>query len=137
MFHGFKNQHLINNYQFNESDIFIPMIDARRLEVYVSIFDSIGNPLIETCAKIVEPDSFQTLIGKGNVFFFGSGAQKLKDIILLKNAIFSMDFVHSSINMTDIALNMFRAKKYVNTAYFEPFYLKDFISTIPKGKLRL
>jgi tRNA threonylcarbamoyladenosine biosynthesis protein TsaB len=132
MFHGFRNALIAANFKINHSDIFIPMIDARRLEVYMAIYDHRGSQIKETCAKIVVPDSFDTLLEKGNVFFFGSGSYKLKEIISHKNAIFSTDFVHSSANMSEIALNMFRARNFANTAYFEPFYLKDFISTIPK-----
>jgi tRNA threonylcarbamoyladenosine biosynthesis protein TsaB len=135
MFYGLKNQLKIKNYNLKDSDIFIPMIDARRLEVYMAIFNSKGDQIKETCAKILETNSFQSLLDKSNTFFFGSGAQKLINIVNHKNAIFNIDFVHSSINMSEIALNLFRAKKFVNTAYFEPFYLKDFISTIPKSKL--
>jgi tRNA threonylcarbamoyladenosine biosynthesis protein TsaB len=135
MYHGMKSILTHNNYPLSDSDIFIPMIDARRLEVYMAVFDIHGNQINETCAKIIEPDSFKTLNDKGNIFFFGCGAQKLKDIINLKNAIFDTEFVHTSINMSEIALKMFRSKKYADIAYFEPFYLKDFITTIPKRKL--
>jgi tRNA threonylcarbamoyladenosine biosynthesis protein TsaB len=135
MFYGMKNILEIRNYNFNDSDIFIPMIDARRLEVYMAKFDLHGNQIEQTSAKIIEPNSFNNIPDTGKIFFFGSGSDKLIDIITHKNAVFNADFAHSSVNMNTIALSMFRLKKFVDSAYFEPLYLKDFISTIPKKKL--
>jgi len=137
MFQGMINRLTIMKYDFNDNDIFIPMIDARRLEVYMAIFDGKGKQLKDTCAIIVESDSFKTLLDTSKVFFFGSGALKLKNIITHKNAVFDANFVHSSINMSVLTLNKFHIKKFVDTAYFEPFYLKDFISTVPKKKLQI
>ena len=115
--------------------ILAPMIDARRMEVYTAIYNTDIEILQETQALIVEAHTFNELLENNSMFFFGDGANKLKTIILHPNAHFDTDFKISSLHMIEPAYSRFKKKDFVNTAYFEPYYLKDFITTTPKKKM--
>ena len=129
------NGFLKENNSYEANDLFVPMIDARRMEVYAAVFDSKGKTLKETSAIVVDTGSFADFLAEHNLFFFGTGAGKLTNTITHTNALFSENFLISSAYMTDIALGKFRQKEFEDTAYFEPYYLKDFITTVPKKNL--
>jgi len=112
-----------------------PMIDARRMEVYTSLFDPDLNTIKEVSAEIIDELSFQAFLDEKPVFFFGNGAEKCKDIIQHKNARFIPGFHNSSKYMVSLAYRSYQLKNFEDIAYFEPFYLKDFIATIPKNKI--
>lgn len=119
-----------------ENDHYLsPMIDARRMEVYTSLFDPDLNIIRDISAEIIEEDSFANFLDEKPVYFFGSGADKCKDIIQHENARFIPDFYNSSKFMITPAYESYRQNKFEDVAYFEPFYLKDFIATIPKNKI--
>ncbi len=118
----------------NMQVLFCPMIDARRMEVYCALFDNINREVRETKAEIVEPDSFKTYLKSNKVFFFGDGAAKCKEVIQHPNAVFLENIFASAANMVVIALEKFNNKQFEDVAYFEPFYLKDFIAGVPKVK---
>jgi tRNA threonylcarbamoyladenosine biosynthesis protein TsaB len=124
--------------RYGENDcLYCAMIDARRMEVYSAIFDASLSSVRETCAEIITPDSFQALLERSTVCFFGNGAQKCRSVIRSENAVF-LDGIHPlATDMISLAERAFRAEKFENTAYFEPFYLKDFIATIPKNKINV
>jgi len=107
----------------------IPMLDARRMEVYASVFNSDVEEIRETKAEIIDSNSYSEYLEKGKVLFFGDGAEKCKDIIKHKNADFVDDIFPSAKEMSKIAEKMFNEKIFEDSAYFEPFYLKDFIGT--------
>lgn len=115
--------------------ILCPMIDARRMEVYTSLF-SFGLDEIEpTTAKIIDADSFSDYLGNKTLIFAGDGAPKCKEILGHNpNAIFLDDFNTSAAYMSMLSEQKFNNKDFENTAYFEPFYLKDFVAGIPKVK---
>ncbi len=113
----------------------IPMIDARRMEVYTSVFDHELNTMQEISAEIIDEQSFQAFLDEKPVFFFGNGAKKCKEIIQHKNARFISGFLNSSKYMISLAYRSYHLKKFEDVAYFEPFYLKDFIATTPKNKI--
>jgi tRNA threonylcarbamoyladenosine biosynthesis protein TsaB len=113
-------------------DIFVPMIDARRMEIYMSVYNKDGNQMEKTQAFIVDSHSFESYLNNKKVCFFGSGALKIKDIVVHNNAIYTDDFIHSSVNIVESALINFRNKSFEDVAYFEPFYLKEFLATVPK-----
>ncbi len=112
-----------------------PMIDARRMEVYTSLFDKELRSIKEISAEIIDEKSFQAFMDKKPVFFFGNGAEKCEAIIQHKNAMFIPGFHNSSKYMVSLAYESYRLKKFEDVAYFEPFYLKDFIATSPKNKI--
>jgi tRNA threonylcarbamoyladenosine biosynthesis protein TsaB len=114
--------------------LFCPMIDARRMEVYNALFDHTGKQIRETLAEIITETAFDHYMNQQKIHFFGDGAAKCKSLIRSANAVFHDDFQPSAAHMADFALNCFIDQVFEDTAYFEPFYLKDFIAGVPKVK---
>ncbi|MEA3443161.1 MAG: tRNA (adenosine(37)-N6)-threonylcarbamoyltransferase complex dimerization subunit type 1 TsaB [Bacteroidota bacterium] len=114
---------------------FCPMIDARRMEVYTAMFDMDNNMQNKISAKIIDSSSFPDILNDRLVYFFGNGAMKCKNIIQHKNARFIENIETSSADMATLSEIAFRKKQFEDVAYFEPFYLKDFIATIPKKNI--
>jgi len=110
-----------------KSNYYCPMIDARRLEVYAAVFDSKANLVRDIQADIVDDVTYSLFLDK-KVVFFGDGSSKCKSLINSKNAIFLDGIYPSAKNLGAIAFNSFISKDYEDLAYFEPFYLKDFIA---------
>ena len=107
-------------------DYIIPLLDARRMEVYTAVFDgSSGKMLTETEAKILDETSFQEFKDK-KVIFVGDGASKAKEIFQLPEAEFNADVYPSAKYLIRKAVGKFNNKDFENVAYFEPFYLKEF-----------
>lgn len=132
MYYGLRRTMDLKTNNSDKPDIFIPMIDARRLEVYMTVYDKNGCQLENIKAFIVDPDSFTNYLNDNKVCFFGNGASKLKDIVVHRNANYENNFNLSSTNMVSLALSRFRNKIFEDIAYFEPFYLKEFLITTPK-----
>ena len=114
--------------------LFCPMIDARRMEVYCALYDSNNKKIRETKAEIIDENSFQSFLKSNRIVFFGDGADKCRDIIQDPNAEFMNDVHPSAKNMMNLAFGKFKKQQFEDVAYFEPFYLKDFIAGIPKVK---
>lgn len=113
-------------------DYIVPMLDARRMEVYTAIFEgSKGQRLGEIEAKVIDADSFSELLQKGRVLFIGDGALKCKDTIKHPNASF-MNCQALATDMAEAAYELFQKGKFEDIAYFEPLYLKDFVATVSK-----
>lgn len=115
-----------------ENSILVPMIDARRMEVYSSFFNSKIETIREIKAEIIDETSYQEILENKQMIFFGDGSEKIKNTVKHKNAIFINDINTSSLPMADIAEKAYRNSEFKDIAYFEPFYLKDFVATIPK-----
>jgi len=106
-----------------------PMIDARRMEVYTAIFDAKGNVIKPTAAEIIDENSFVDLLQNNKIIFFGDGAGKCREVLGNNlNAQFLAGFINSATHLTKKAQEKFVAKDFEDVAYFEPFYLKDFIA---------
>lgn len=119
----------------NENHLFCPMIDARRMEVYTSVFDSGLKTIQEISAEIIDETSFGELLEHHPILFAGDGAAKCKELFSSnKNAHFLDNFNPSASFMAELAEKKFKAGEFENLAYFEPFYLKDFVSGVPKVK---
>jgi tRNA threonylcarbamoyladenosine biosynthesis protein TsaB len=129
---------VITNSKSNSKDsnsLFCPMIDARRMEVYCSFFDANGKEVRTTSAEIIDEDSFADLLKDHTIYFFGDGAAKCKEVLSKnKNAIFLPDIVPSAKDMIPFAEKAFSEKRFEDVAYFEPFYLKDFVAGKKKGE---
>ncbi|RKD91858.1 tRNA (adenosine(37)-N6)-threonylcarbamoyltransferase complex dimerization subunit type 1 TsaB [Mangrovibacterium diazotrophicum] len=118
-----------------ENTLLIPMMDARRMEVYTASYDS-GNHLIKpVSAEIIDEQSFLADLEKQKVLFFGNGADKCKDVIKHANAAFVSDIHTSAQFMCKLAWKAFQKEQFADLAYFEPFYLKDFIAGKPKKNM--
>ena len=111
----------------------IPMIDARRMEVYSAVFEN-GTQITETTPVIVDENSFAEYLEQGPVLFIGDGAGKCADVIRHPNAQFCQCNPKASA-MLQPAVNAYRAQQFEDVAYFEPFYLKEFVATVSKKKL--
>ncbi len=115
-------------------EFIIPMIDARRMEVYTAVFTSEGRQLTETTPVIVSEESFAAYLEQGPCLFIGDGAGKCADVIKHPNAYFHQCHPKAS-SMLYPALNAYKEKRFEDVAYFEPFYLKEFVATVSKKKL--
>ena len=122
----------------------IPMIDARRMEVYSAVFSSChpehseGSPsytqITETAPAIIDENSFAEYLEQGPCLFIGDGAGKCADVIKHPNAHFCQCWPKASA-MLSPATEAYNEKRFEDVAYFEPFYLKEFVATVSKKKL--
>ena len=110
----------------------IPMLDARRMEVYSAVYDEQNNLKEDVTATIISEDSFLNFLEKKTVYFFGDGADKCKEILTHKNAIFIDNKFPSAKEMGKLSYLKYKKSDIENVAYFEPFYLKDFMVTTSK-----
>jgi tRNA threonylcarbamoyladenosine biosynthesis protein TsaB len=112
-----------------------PMLDARRMEVYTAVFDQVCNILKEVSAEIIGEDSFKQFLDSGPVVFAGEGSGKCKPVLgAHPNARFLDDFLLSASSLYLLALKKFRNREFEDLAYFEPYYLKDFVAGKPRVK---
>lgn len=118
-----------------EEALLCPMIDARRMEVYTALYDRALVATSEIEAKIIDSKSFAEVLEERPIYFFGSGAEKCKSVIQHTNAFFMNDVFPVARNMFPLSEKKFLRKNYVDVAYFEPFYLKEFTTTTPKKVL--
>ena len=112
-----------------------PMLDARRMEVYSALYDTSLNEINPVEAIILEPQSFSILLNKQVICFFGTGSIKAAEIIDHPNARFFPDFELSAAFQSEPAESLYNRSEFLDTAYFEPHYLKEFIASIPKNKV--
>lgn len=136
MFMGMKDRKL-NNDGDGKDIIFCPMLDARRMEVYSALYSASGEKIKDITAEIITEDSFLSIPESKKIILFGDGAAKCKNIIRRQNVIFIDDFSMSASFMHIPAFNAFKMKHFEDVAYFEPFYLKDFITTAQRKNILL
>ena len=115
----------------NEPTYFCPMIDARRMEVYAAIYDHKMQLIRNIRADIIDHLSFSEYLNSHKMLFFGNGADKCRTTIQHPNALFLDNISTSARHMTELAETAYQNEKFVDVAYYEPFYLKDFVATIP------
>lgn len=115
--------------------LFCPMIDARRMEVYTSLYNIQGEELRPVSAEIIDEQFLSELLENHKILFFGNGAEKCKTTIKHKNAFPQGPMITSAQFMQHLSEKKFNNKEFENIAYFEPFYLKNFVATIPKDKI--
>jgi tRNA threonylcarbamoyladenosine biosynthesis protein TsaB len=111
-----------------EEGFIVPMLDARRMEVYSEIFDSKFNSKREIRAEILNEHSFEKELNLGQVHFIGNGVEKFEAICNHPNAVFYKEKLPSAKEQFFIAKRKFEDQNFEDVAYFEPFYLKDFVS---------
>ena len=121
--------------QIGLDDLLIPMIDARRMEVYASVFDANLNRINDTAALVIDENSFEDLRKDHRLWLFGDGAPKLSKLFENQPNINIIDgFKPSAAYMKVLAEQALLKQQFVDVAYFEPFYLKDFIAGKPHVK---
>jgi tRNA threonylcarbamoyladenosine biosynthesis protein TsaB len=118
-----------------ENTVFCPMIDARRMEVYMALFDNTGNRKQNESAVVVDSQTFSAMLTTYNIVYFGSGAFKCRELLQHKNAWLLEGIYPSAVAMVQNSFTQFQQKKFEDIAYFEPFYLKDFITTTARKNL--
>jgi len=136
---GIDTLSAMSQYAIQKTDaknaLFCPMIDARRMEVYCAVYDSNNQCIEQTQAKIIEENAFEAYLTHHDIYFFGDGAEKCMSILNRnKNAHFLDTYVMSAEALILSAYQKYNTAQFEDLAYFEPFYLKDFIPGISKVK---
>lgn len=112
-----------------------PMIDARRMEVFAAIYDRSLTPVKPVSADIVDAHTYDEYLDRRPIYFLGNGAEKCKAVLTHPHARFLDGLDPLAADMLALAERAFRSGKFEDTAYFEPFYLKEFVATTPKHKV--
>lgn len=115
--------------------ILCPMIDARRMEVYSAFYTTFLEQIRKTAADIINEDTYNEILENNTVYFFGNGASKCQSVITHQNAHFIENISPLAETMINLSEAAFHEKDFVDSAYFEPYYLKEFVATVPKNKI--
>jgi tRNA threonylcarbamoyladenosine biosynthesis protein TsaB len=126
---------LLYHEEIEDNALLVPMLDARRMEVYAQVFDRSLKEHRQIQADIVDADTYREFLDNGPVYFFGNGAAKCMDTINHPNAHFIASIDPLAKNMFPLAEKRIATGKYEDVAYFVPFYLKDFVAHEPKKLL--
>jgi tRNA threonylcarbamoyladenosine biosynthesis protein TsaB len=126
------NRFLVQTEKIN--GLLVPMIDARRMEVYSAVYDINLTELEPIHAKILEEDSFADLANTSPLYLFGNGASKCIQFLNHPNINIIPNFHCGAAGLASLAEQAFQKSDFLNLAYFEPLYLKDFIGTTPKNR---
>ena len=118
-----------------QTDLLVPMIDARRMEVYTSVFDKELNTITPVEALVIDESSFESLADNSRLILFGNGANKCKPVLISSSFVYIDDIYTSAQHMAILAQQLYNKSIFADVAYFEPFYLKEFIATVPKNKV--
>lgn len=120
----------------DEGSYLAPLLDARRMEVYTMVFDAQKNVVKQTWAEVLDATSYAEVLAEKKLIAFGEGAAKFKSINVNPNITFLSEPNYPlAQDMVPLAFQAFQAKKFQSLAYFEPFYLKEFLTTPPKKSL--
>lgn len=114
---------------YEEEVLFVPMIDARRKEVYTAVYNNALEAVVKPHAKILDENSFMDLLQEKKLIFFGNGATKAKDIIVHDNAVFIDKVKPVALDMVALSEKCYRRGEFIDVAYSTPIYLKEFYTT--------
>ena len=123
---------LLGEHPEDEDALIVPMLDARRMEVYAEVFDRALKVVRPIQADIVDADTYKEYLDQHHVYFFGNGAAKCMETINHPNAHLVEGIEPLAKNMAPLAEKRFVEGKFEDVAYFVPFYLKDFVAKMPK-----
>ena len=126
---------LLGEHPTEEDALIVPMLDARRMEVYAKVMDRALKEVRPIQADIVDADTYKEYLDRGTVYFFGNGAEKCPEVINHPNARLVKGIEPLAKNMAPLAEKRFVEGKFEDVAYFVPFYLKDFVAKMPKKLL--
>lgn len=126
---------LLGTEELPQDALLCPMIDARRMEVYCAIYDRSLHEIMPTCATVIDNTSFQAILDKHPVFFMGNGVDKCTSILTHPNAHILKGVNPLAKNMIPLAEKSYAREEFEEVAYFEPFYLKEFVATKSKKLL--
>ena len=127
-------QSMANQVDLKPGELVIPVLDARRMEVYSCVYDNNYQKIRETRAEVINEESFVEYLGENKVYVMGSGAEKCRGVLQHPNFIFNESVVPSAKDMVSIAFEKYESKQFEDVAYFEPYYLKDFVLQQKKKK---
>ena len=116
-----------------DNGVIAPLLDARRMEVYSAVFSSDYEQIRAIEAQIIDKNSFEEYLKQGKVYFLGDGAEKCKDLLTHSNAVFIEDQFPSAKEMCALSYVKYKKNDIEDVAYFEPYYLKDFVALKPKA----
>jgi tRNA threonylcarbamoyladenosine biosynthesis protein TsaB len=119
----------------DENILFCPMIDARRMEVFSCLYKVSGEEKESISAKIIDADTYTSYLQTSKICFFGSGMDKCREVLSHPNACFLDEIYPHAAALAALSEAKFLEKRFENLAYFEPFYLKEFVATVPKKGL--
>jgi tRNA threonylcarbamoyladenosine biosynthesis protein TsaB len=126
---------VVKKFILEENTLLCPMIDARRMEVYTAFYNKDLEPVGPIKAEIIDENTFSCVWNDRKIICFGNGVEKCKNILIHPNIRF-IDHIHPlATDMPELAEKAFSNNEFQDVAYFEPFYLKEFIATTPKNKV--
>ncbi|MCH5318993.1 MAG: tRNA (adenosine(37)-N6)-threonylcarbamoyltransferase complex dimerization subunit type 1 TsaB [Paramuribaculum sp.] len=120
---------------FSDKTLFCPMIDARRMEVFTAIYDAALDEVLSPQPMIISAESFSNFLDSNEIWFFGNGSDKVREIITSPNASFIPDIKPLATDMLALSEMAWMKKEFLDLAYSTPWYFKDFQSTVPKNKV--
>ncbi len=126
---------MFRNFNFTGEELLVPMIDARRMEVFTGVYDFALNEIETPGARILDEESWKDLLPKKKMCFIGDGAEKAKNVIKSENAIWFDGLVPVARDMLALSEKHYREKKFLDLAYSTPEYLKEYQTTIAKSKI--
>lgn len=127
-------QSMARQVDLKPGELVIPALDARRMEVYSCVYNNNYQEVRETRAEIINEESFVEYLGENEVYVVGSGAEKCRGVLQHPNFIFDESVVPSAKDMVLMAFEKYESKQFEDVAYFEPYYLKDFVLQQKKKK---
>ena len=127
-------QSMAHQVGLKSGELVIPVLDARRMEVYSCVYDSDYKEVRETRAEVINEESFAEYTSANKVYVVGSGAEKCRGVLQHPNFIFDESIVPSAKDMVSIAFKKYESEQFEDVAYFEPYYLKDFVLQQKKKK---
>lgn len=123
------------DFLMEEGALYCPMIDARRMEVYAALYDQALGEVRPASADVVDADYLRDMLDEHVIYFFGDGADKCQEVITHPNARFIKEVRVLARDMMALSIQAFNRSQFVDTAYFTPFYLKEFQASKPKDLL--
>ncbi|MBO0331437.1 tRNA (adenosine(37)-N6)-threonylcarbamoyltransferase complex dimerization subunit type 1 TsaB [[Muricauda] lutisoli] len=127
-------QSMAHQVQLEPGEMVIPVLDARRMEVYACVYNNDYQEIRETRAEVINEASFADYVSGHKVYVAGSGAEKCRGVLQHPNFVFNDSVVPSAKQMAPIAFQKFKSNQFEDVAYFEPYYLKDFVLQQKKKK---
>ena len=127
-------QSMAHQVQVKTGELVIPVLDARRMEVYSCVYGAAYKEIRETRAEVINEESFTEYVSGNTVYMVGSGAEKCRGVLQHPNFVFNESVVPSAKDMVSIAFKKYEAGQFEDVAYFEPYYLKDFVLQQKKKK---
>lgn len=126
---------MFRSFDFTGEELLVPMIDARRMEVFCGVYDFALNAKEGPCAKILDENSFGDLLESHHLYFMGDGAEKLKGVVSSPNAHWLDGLNPMAKDMLALSEKAFREEDFIDLAYSVPEYLKEYQTTTPKSKI--